>query len=218
MCIAMTTEDKERLRARLRQQPQPIKLKWHQRFLHRYLGSTRTRIVAAIVFLAAVVGLSDWSWTVYQNTFPDVTARDSETDSTFLLPFIVQNKSTVFDMKNVELTCGIGAFILGNEKQTMTMVAGLRSSQVNAVIPAGHQINFPCDASQLVKFEGAEGINIMGLHTDLPGVGPMKVKAISTTVAMRYRTLGWTRTYRSDPFEWLCTSQGCHWMKGPTVH
>jgi len=171
-----------------------------------------------VVFLAALAGLGDWLWSIYQNTFPDVTARDSETDSTFLLPFIVQNKSTVFDMKNVELTCGVGAFILGNGKQTMAMVAGLQSSQTNAIILAGHPANFPCDASQLVKFEGVKGIDIMGLHADLPGVEPMKVKAISTTITVRYRTLGWTRTYHSDPFDWLCTPQGCHWTKGPTIH
>jgi hypothetical protein len=213
----MPIEDKDRLRAHPRLRPQLIPIKPHQKFLQKYLGSTRKRIVAAILFLAAAVGLGDWSWTVYQNTLPDVTARDSETDSTFLLPFIVQNKSTAFDMKNVELTCGIGTFFLGNGKQTMVMVAGLRSSQVNAVIPAGHPVNFPCDASQLVKFEGAKGINIMGLHADLPGVEPMKVTGINTTVSMKYKTLGWTRTYRSDPFNWTCTPQGCHWTKGPTV-
>jgi hypothetical protein len=90
----MPTEDKDRLRARLLLPPQPARSTSRQKFLQKYLGSTRARIRAAIGFLAAIVGLGDWAWTVYQNTIPDVTARDSETDSTFLLPFIVQNKSS----------------------------------------------------------------------------------------------------------------------------
>jgi hypothetical protein len=213
----MTTEDKERLRARLRQQPPPTRLERHRQFLRTCLGSTRAWIVAMVVFLAALAALGDWLWSIYQNTFPDVTARDSETDSTFLLPFIVLNKSTVFDMRNVTFTCGIGSFFLGNGKQTMTMVAQLQSTQHNAMIPAGHQANFPCDASELVKFEGSKGISIMGLHADIPGIEPMRVIGISTTVAMSYETLGRMRIYRSDPFNWTCTPQACLWIKGPII-
>jgi hypothetical protein len=217
----MTTEDKDRLRSRLREQPPPRQLARLRQVLHRYLGSAVAKIVALIGFLVAVGGL--WSLgalllSAYQNTVPEITARDSETESTFLLPFIIQNKSGAFDMKDVELTCGVGAFILGNGKQTMFQVAGLVSSQKNAIIAAGHQINFPCDASGLVKFEGAKGIDILGLHADLPGIEPMKVVGIQTALTVKYETLGKTRTYHSDPFDWTCTAQACHWTKGPTIH
>jgi hypothetical protein len=213
----MPAEDKDRLRPRPLPPPQPVQSTSRQKFLQKYLGSTRARIVAAIAFFSAVVGLGDWAWTVYQNTIPDVTARDSETDSTFLLPLIVKNNSSVFDMKDVELTCGIGSFVLGNGKQTMIMVASLISSQKNAIILAGDQANFPCDASGLVKFEGGNGIDIMGLHADIPGIEPMKIMGIHTTIFMRYETLWKTRTYRSTSFDWTCTPQACHWIKGPII-
>ena len=86
---------KDRLRGPLRLRPQSIQIKPRPKFLQKYLGSTRKRFVAPILFLAAASGLGDWSWTVYQNTLPEVVARDSEADSTFLLPFIVQNKSGI---------------------------------------------------------------------------------------------------------------------------
>ena len=214
----MATEDNDRLRAQPRLRPQPPQIKQHQKFLQTYLGSTRRRIAASLTFLAVVVTLGEWSWSVYQNTFPEVTARNSETDSTFLLPFILQNKSTVFDMKNVELTCGIGTFILGNGKQTIVTVAGFTSSQLSAVIPAGHPADFPCDASKLVKFEGAKGIDIMGLHTDLPGIEPMKITGIQVTVGMRIPNIGLEPNLPFRSFDWTCTPQGCHWTKGPTIH
>ena len=212
----MPPKDKDRLRAELRLPQRPVRSTRRQRLLQNLLTSTWARLAAAVGFAAGIVGIGDWSWAVYQNTLPDITARDSDTDSTFLLPIIVQNRSTVLDMKNVELKCGIGTFFLGNGKQTMMMVAGLVSSQSHAVIPAGHPINFSCDASSLVKFEGAKGISILGMHSDLP-VEPMKITGINTTVEIRYVTLGWGRIYRSDPFNWTCTPERCHWTKGPTI-
>jgi hypothetical protein len=122
----------------------------------------------------------------------------------------------MFDMKNVIFTCGIGSFFLGNGKQTMAMVAAMTTTQKNALISAGTQANFKCDASALVKFEGSKGIDIAGLHADIPGIEPMKVTGVHTHVVISYDTLFKARTFRSEPFDWTCTGQSCHWTKGPT--
>jgi hypothetical protein len=164
----------------------PHRSKPHKRFLRKYLGSATARLVAVLAFLATVIGLIDWGWSVYQNTFPEISARDSEADSSFLLPFIIQNKSSAFDMTEVRLTCGVGWFMLQNEQgQTMGLMASLNSGELQTTIAAGHPANFPCDVSPMIQFE-KNGTNFFGMHTDLV-VAPMKISSMITSVTMKYK-------------------------------
>ena len=83
---------------------------------------------------------------------PEIRPRDTTDGSSFVLPFALRNRSTLFDMKNVSMTCGIDlvAFVDANRELGWRRC---RCLFYRGYFDAGElaQYNYPCDASALVQ-------------------------------------------------------------------
>jgi hypothetical protein len=174
------------------------------------LAKLRTSIVAAVPAGLAV-------WAAYQNTIPDVAARDTE-DASYVLPFVVMNKSVLFDMTDVAITCGFGSFFLQDQAgHTVSMVASLMSSQKDVRIAASQQVNFPCDVSGLIGYEVP--MSVRGPRLNAPREpAKLTVTHITTRVTIKYTTAHlWHRSFASDTFVWDKDAKGFHWVRGNVI-
>jgi hypothetical protein len=196
-------------KTRLPERAKP-KTKW-QKVQDALFGSTlaKIRTVAATTFS---IGLALWG--AYQNTIPEVAARDAD-DHSYVLPFIIFNRSSLFDMTDVSTTCAFGSFFLQEKRgNTVSMVASLSSSQKNERIKAGKQANFPCDVSGFISYEVP--MSSRGPRVNAPREPARQtITHIDTSITVNYTTAGfWHRTFKSDPFSWDRDAKGFHWIRG----
>ena len=206
------------IRRSLRAQPllpaRPLPQTRWQRFYKRYFSSWIAKIAAVAVgaspFLITI-------WTAYQNTLPEVGARDTDDNRSFALPFIVENKSSIFDMKDVKISCGFGSFFLEDEYgHTIGMFAKLNTSLPDRKIAPGERANITCDGSRMVSYQVP--MSSRGPKINMPPrPGKLTVRYLQTTIDVQYTTLFWHRSFKSDMFTWDRDSQGMHWTKGNVI-
>jgi hypothetical protein len=80
----------------------------------------------------------------------------------------VKNKSILFDMPNVEFTCGIDWVYLQDSGKTKGVFG--QQAFVNGVysIKTSQIINYQCDASQLIKIDSNGNWSIRALSLGMP--------------------------------------------------
>lgn len=144
----------------------------------------------------------------YLDTTAEIAARDAD-DHSYVLPFIIQNKSKFFEMTNVAASCGLTAVALTDQfGQEMYVVGSRGSSETIDPIKAGKQINFPCDFSHVISYNSPRG-----------EPARFSVAHLTTVVTVNYTILGhWRRSVKSDEFTWDRGAKGYHWLRGNMLH
>jgi len=152
---------------------------------------------------------------------PEVHAHDVVSTSyvvstsSLVLPFTVKNKS-YFDMKNVELLCGVDLVLFEDaQKHAGALEYGVFSSGTIS-IASGQTINYPCDASGL--FEIQNGAVVIGqfLRTK-PGLfePPITILKMCIWVGTNWRFAGKNWTFNSNIFKWPASKELHQWIEGP---
>lgn len=199
-----------------------------ERFLRRVLGTTpkvslpkrilgflaRRKpillgIAGAMVALLALFG-------VYVYAIPDIDANNSE--PSLILPFVVKNGSRLFDMTNVELSCGIdsAAYEAGDGKWLAVPAPALfgPTKSVEVLHRHGGTTNYPCDASDYVYRRNIWGDLCFGTKSTCGEANyKFKTSHMCVWIKVDYDILsGWLpRHVNSAVFSW----NGREWIKGP---
>jgi hypothetical protein len=126
---------------------------------------------------------------------------------------IVLNKSTIFAMNNVKLTCILVRVIYeGDGGWTLTIPTNPEpkliqiSEQTNTIIEPDDFVNFPCDSANMVRDPRLNN-------------KPMKPRAEQVRVEISYETravFNWSRTYKSHNFRRDAAS-GFQWILGEFI-
>lgn len=171
-------------------------------------GPLLLSILGALAALAALFG-------AYFYAIPEIDANNSEPSS--VLPFIVKNRSRLFDMTNVKLSCGIelAAYEAGDGKWVAVPAPALfgPTKSVPVLHRHGGTIDYPCNASDYVYRRNIWGDLCFGTKSTC-GKATYKFKTSYMCVWVRvdYHIFsGWLPRHVNSPvFSW----NGRKWTKG----
>ena len=136
--------------------------------------------------LASAAALIDY----YLQTWPEFVENNSDVSSPRALPFSIQMPSIFFQMTSVRLVCDIQnvMFETDNGKKIGFSIP-VTSGYVNkANISRNFPGSFDCDAANYLRVENG-GINLLGLHADMPGVSKVHVLTQTVRIGIRYKIL-----------------------------
>jgi hypothetical protein len=178
-------------------------------------------LVIAWIFGTIVVWLSlfaaiDQFWGRPWPTAPEIHPLDFVSGTPLTHLFKVQNKS-LFDMDNIEFTCGVD--LMAFKDAYGHMGGGADMAFVNATysIPCGQSINYSCDASRLVEAKPDGSLSYRQSMITKPGVfrPPLSISKMCLWVGGKYRLFGRNWTFRSIIFKWPSSQSDPHWVEGP---
>jgi hypothetical protein len=171
-------------------------------------------VVGAIGLVASLIVF----WETYIQTLPEIHIRDADPTSSYVLPFVVVNKSQFFDMNNVTLKCVIEMVFFEDEEKHKFGEGGvvLDADVLVKQIPTSSQVNYPCEASGVLRAQ-SDGAVALGSLMTAPGAvhSKLTVSTMCVWISVTYETLGFKRKYRSHNFGWLITPSGHRWLEGP---
>ncbi len=185
-------------------------------------ASLLSRILNLVLTVSAIVGLiifADWTYDQYERTIPEIHAVDADPGTSFVFPFIVKNRSIMFNMTNVTLSCGIElATFEDSDKKIYGVGGGIANSDVVLKEIDDDPVNYPCNAEGILRAQADGRLRLGGLLTQ-PGVvhSQLKVNNMCVWIGVKYETSGIRRTYISPMFEWIVTPTGHKWLEGPLV-
>jgi hypothetical protein len=204
---------KPREKKELPRKQRPPKLKWRRRLI--FLVSP-WGLLLEIIGLAASLYVF---WEVYFHTMPEVRARDSDPTSSFVLPFSVVNKSLIFDINSVTLTCGVELVAFENMEKQKYIVGDVILDTDTKIekIPRNSPTNYSCDASGVLRVQ-TDGSLALGILQTPPNAinSKLTVSTMCVWIGMKYKTVGISRTFQSQVWGWYTTPDGHHqWIEGP---
>jgi hypothetical protein len=175
-------------------------------------------LVLASVLLgivASAVALTDY----YLQTWPEFVENNSDISSPIALPFAIQMPSIFFQMTNVRLVCDIQNVMFETDTgKKIGFSIPVTSGYVNkANISRKSPGSFDCDAANYLHVENG-GINLLGLHADMPGISKIHVLTQTVQIGIKYKILWKEREDLSAIFTWEPTAAGHYWRKGEMLH
>ena len=186
--------------------------------LHRRLWTVIKLAAGLIVGTLSLLAAVDQFWGRPWPTDPEVQAHDVVTPSSLVLPFTVKNKS-YFDMKNVELICGVDLVLFEDAQKH---VAGIESGAFSSgpfSIASSKTINYPCDATGLFEVQNGALVirrTVPALRTR-PGLfePPITILKMCIWVGTNWRFAGMNWTFNSNIFKWPASKELHQWVEGP---
>jgi hypothetical protein len=175
------------------------------RSIRKVLGTRIGRLVSLLVFVLTVVGGVPPVLDAYEHTSPEIQRSEGAPESS-VLSVTIKNKSSLFDMTDVELFCLITQATFEGAGSRSGIELIMEKSQIpGAVIRAGSQVSHTCDADRIIRS-----------HMPFPGIADMKIASVCLIVGVEYRTLHlWQRTHRSQIFIRHRSADGFQWTEGP---
>jgi hypothetical protein len=183
--------------------------KWWFSALEWALGSA----VGALAIVASISGI----WGPIWPTDPEIHSRDALNGSSFILPFTVKNKSILFDIVDAEFTCGVDWVFFkdaNGNSGTFTDIAF-----ANGVFSVGSEktINYPCNASELIKIksDGSLALRNLPLALPTPFYPPLEVKKMCLWIRVEYKIARLIpRKFTSVIFQWPAAPGVEQWLEG----
>jgi hypothetical protein len=180
-------------------------------------------LVACCAFATLVTVLSGFAFflDIFQKLAPEVHPHDSDSASPYILPFIVKNRSSIFDMKDVYLTCAADLVIyedaVGHRVVSSGFMVG-QDSYLEVIRGDDSPKNYPCDTTAVMHANPNGSLSMGNLMTS-PNVVQSELKVVTMCVSIRvkYKTGFIPRTYMSPVFQWVKTPEGSQWLEGQVI-
>jgi len=123
-------------------------------------------------------------------------------------------------MLNVEFTCGVDWVYFTDARGNVGTFTDVAFFNGSYSISAGQMINYPCDASELVKVksDGSLALRNLPLQLPQPFFAPLTVKKMCVWIGGDYKISGFIpRRFTSVMFQWPAAPMINQWLEGP-VH
>jgi hypothetical protein len=187
--------------------PLPARHRWWRR--SAWVGGS-------IAIWLGVMAAVDQFWGRPWPTDPEIHPLDFVSGTPLTHLFKVQNRS-LFDMDDIEFTCGVDLMALKDADGHM--IGGSDMAFVNATysIPRGQSINYSCDASRLVEAKADGSLSYRQSMVTKPGIirPPLSISKMCLWVGGKYHLFGRNWTFRSIIFKWPSSQSDPHWVEGP---
>jgi len=170
-------------------------------------------VIGLIASIYQILGGPPWP------TDPDVRPHDVSDNSSFVLPFTIRNRSTLFDMNHVAMTCGIDMVAISDSQNKLAGAAGVAFFTGYLSFPAGSSVpvNYRCDASDLFQVKADGSISIRDTLSSRPAalVPPVKIVKMCVWIGGDYRIGTVRRSFTSAIFKWPASQTARQWIEGP---
>jgi hypothetical protein len=189
-------------------QPQP----------HRLLWRATKWTIATTVSVLGLLAVIDQLWGRPWPTDPEIHPRDSVDASTFILPFVVRNKS-MFSMPDVEFRCGVQLLYFSDADGKTGIISGAAIASDPYTVPTSPPINYRCNASDLIDIKPDGSVTMRDSLGTMRGVmrAPLKILKMCVWVGGRYKFMGLRWTFRSQTFQWPAAPGKYQWIEGPML-
>lgn len=191
----------------------PLRQRRWVRYLQRLFGAVVV-LVGLIAGAYQLMGGPPWP------TDPEIRPHDTaDASSTLVLPFTIRNRSTLFDMNNVNMTCGVDLVMFSDASGATAAVENAAFSTGNLSIPANSTANYPCDASGLVQVR-PDGSFILRDNLSTKGAvfkGPLTIRKMCMWIGGDYKIGPMNESFTSTIFKWPASQTSRQWIEGPTA-
>jgi hypothetical protein len=189
-------------------QPQLPKVEQRRPF-RTLLQSFWVRLFALVGFVASGIALFE----AYQHLYPAVIF---ESDTSAPTQFRIQNKSSLFEMKDITLVCFIDLGAIDSNVGRLAMSFPVTSGETNIVpIESNGEAHYPCDVMNYASVSNDGGFCFLGLCNTMHSVDASSLKPAFETIRIgaRYKIGSFSRDFISQPFTW----DGHRWHIGATL-
>lgn len=173
-------------------------------------------MIAVISVLANLVGLIGPFWP----TRPEVQFRDTVDAGSFVLPFKMTNRSTLFNIENMHIACGVDLFYFIDVNGITGVLRDAKFDLGPMSIDRGSFINYPCTASSYLQlmpdYSFLIGLPAGERMTSAPSNfrGPLRIVKMCLWISGTYKTFGYPISFSSKMFQWPATPGGHQWIEG----
>lgn len=201
--------------------------RWRRR-VHRseHRKPLHHRVWQVFVVIATILGAFGGLDYFYGHPWPsdpEIHPHDTIVDSSLVLPFTVKDTSA-FEMKSVEFRCGIDLIWAEDAKNQQVVIRDVAFKEGVYAIPArSPPINYPCNATELLKIRPDGTLSLYGSSTTLESktpriyTAPWHVRKMCVWVGGEYKFSGLHQTFTSAIFQWPATPGLHQWIEGPIV-
>ena len=177
------------------------------------LFSTLLLIGTVLTIIFGIILFADWSWTQYNQTFPEISPKEEGSSSSSPPPFIIKNPSPYFWMDDVHLICGVwSAFYDIGEGRKVGTSEPVTSGISNPPIAPGASVEYLCDPSAYLKIDNGRR-SFFGLTTEHPIENPSSIRlaAAEIWIGVTYKTVWWPRKRQATSSHWRLKPNTFKW-------
>ena len=203
--------------------PMPVQATDHVDLQKHWPRAIKWTIGAAITLfglVAGVVGIWGPPWPVD----PEIHPHDTVDGSSLVLPFIVKDRSALFDMPNVTFRCGIDlVYAEDSIGQKVIFRDEAFISGIYSVTAGGPPLNYPCNAEDLLQVRADGTLSMYGSSTidqsKLRFHPPWHVLKMCVWIGGEYKIMGrFPWRFTSILFQWPAAPNLPQWIEGPIAH
>ena len=182
------------------------------------------RVIAALGTILSVIAGVDYFFGRPWPTDPEIHPHDVISDLSLVLPFKVRNKSA-FDMTNVEFRCGIDLVWAADAQGQQVVIRDVAFKEGVYSVPArSDPINYPCDASDLLKVRADGTMSLHGSSTTLQTarptvfVPPWRILKMCIWIGGEYKFWWYIPlSFTTMIYQWPAAPNVHQWIEGPIV-
>jgi hypothetical protein len=143
--------------------------------------------------------------------------------SSLIHPFTIRNRSGLFDMPNVRLSCGVDLLFARDATGKPVVLRDTAAITGTASISAGSSIPYQCDTSKLFKRNPDGSLNFNGANTQFEHSSciqlPLEILKTCVWIGGKYSLLGVKIGFTSKIFQWpdIYGSKSRQWAEGEPV-
>jgi hypothetical protein len=178
-------------------------------------------IVKIAVPAASVVGVIYGIWGPVWPTAPKVSFRDTINASSTVLPFAITNPSRLFDLIDIQISCGIDLFYFKDADGQTGLVRDMSFGAPTINIPAHSTNNFPCTAADFLHVRADNSLQIgfsegQNLATKPNAFrGPLEVLKMCLWISGSYVRFNRKEPFITRIFQWPAAPGQKQWIEGP---
>jgi hypothetical protein len=221
--IFLILSERERRLTLVRQQLRPSQTRL-QRFRQTNTYRFLVRLGEAILILVTLGQGIVAFWGPFWPTDPEIQAHDTVDASSFVLPFRVANKSVVFDLPNVAITCGVDLVYFMDEDGRTGLLRDALFNPGPISIGRNDTTNYPCSAESYIenRSDGSLGIGFPSggsFMTTPPGGfrGKLTILKMCIVISGDYQVFGRKFSFTSKMFQWPALPGQRQWIEGTVI-
>jgi hypothetical protein len=143
--------------------------------------------------------------------------------SSFVLPFMVTNKSAWFNTYVADSGCRVNLLYFMDADNHTALVRDVKFNTGAFDVPPGPPINYPCDAAKYIRIL-SDGSMVIGFpYGQLMKTGPdafhppLTILKMCLWISGHYRVFGIAAPFTSKMFQWPAEPNQRQWIEGRIV-